>query len=297
MSESMQTSEAVGQESSCGACGHRGTRRSHPARSAVGGEAGVFVECDACGTLRVQSKVDYDALYANRDSGNYAGIRKGLASRVFAALKQAYLGTAVSKYLARARPTDRVLDYGCGSGELANAIRTTGFQSLVAADVQQDRPSVLDPAIPYAALHDLPAHGRYRFILMRHVLEHVQEPAAALRGLFDLLEPGGSLIVEVPCDRSIYRSLMGSRWPGYYFPFHVFVFSESGLRELARQTGLAVERVEHCNPPMLGTFFLSLGLPLSASRGLAMALYPLQWVPSVLTARPEAIRLTLVRPA
>ena len=47
---------------------------------------------------------------------------------------------------------------------------------------------------------------RYSLILMLDVLEHLKDPAAALRQAVSLLQPGGSLLVTVPAFRLLWTS-------------------------------------------------------------------------------------------
>ena len=52
----------------------------------------------------------------------------------------------------------------------------------------------------FAKLTDLPAGLRFDCILIRHVLEHVQDPRAMLQEVQPLLKPSGQLIVALPSE-------------------------------------------------------------------------------------------------
>jgi SAM-dependent methyltransferase len=100
--------------------------------------------------------------------------------------------------LSRRIGHERILDVGCGDGLL--------FPQL-------ERFGTVEGIEPFAPLSDdrkhLPIHCRpfddsfrpsepYSLILMLDVLEHLQQPAGALRHALRLLEPEGSILITVP---------------------------------------------------------------------------------------------------
>jgi SAM-dependent methyltransferase len=98
-----------------------------------------------------------------------------------------------------------ILEIGCATGELAAATRRT-------LDVARYEAIELSPAGREARphldqLYDQPlrrllAEGRMRsrfdLILMSHVLEHLEDPAAELRAMKQVLGSGGAIFLEVP---------------------------------------------------------------------------------------------------
>jgi 2-polyprenyl-6-hydroxyphenyl methylase/3-demethylubiquinone-9 3-methyltransferase len=104
----------------------------------------------------------------------------------------------------------RVLDVGCGAGLAAEAFARHGL-SVVGIDAAADAIAAaaahaaaqgeagqrLDLAYRVAAPEDLVAEGaRFPVITALEVVEHVTEPAAFLRTLAELLEPGGLLVLS-----------------------------------------------------------------------------------------------------
>ena len=67
--------------------------------------------------------------------------------------------------------------------------------------------------------------GSFYTVYASHVLEHIQDPATALRNWYRILRPGGHLIVSVP-HRDLYerRRELPSRWNcehrWFYLPDH-----------------------------------------------------------------------------
>jgi len=82
-------------------------------------------------------------------------------------------------------------------------------------------------------------------ITLWHVLEHVEDPAAALERLRGWLAPGGVLLVGVPNLGSWQARLGGPRWYHLDLPRHRTHFTAEGIAALLARCGYEVEAVEH----------------------------------------------------
>lgn len=97
----------------------------------------------------------------------------------------------------------RLLDVGCGGGLAAEALARRGFDVLgidAAVDViEAARVHAAGPVPAYRVglAEDLLAEGqRFQVITALEVIEHVPDPAAFVRVLVALLEPGGLLFLS-----------------------------------------------------------------------------------------------------
>jgi SAM-dependent methyltransferase len=101
--------------------------------------------------------------------------------------------------VARAAPRPRgvVLDYGGAEGRLLKPFQDGGWECELIDYVEDTLPGIRRLG---ATLADVPAGRRYDAIVCSHVLEHLAEPAVALRSLTEILTDGGVLFVEVPVD-------------------------------------------------------------------------------------------------
>ena len=85
----------------------------------------------------------------------------------------------------------RILEVGCGAGAIGRDLRTRGYRHYAGLDL---RP----PADHVGSIRDWPALGlepaSYDAIIAFEVIEHVP----CFRECFDLLKPGGLLIVTTP---------------------------------------------------------------------------------------------------
>ncbi|MBW3614901.1 MAG: FAD-dependent oxidoreductase, partial [Actinobacteria bacterium] len=89
------------------------------------------------------------------------------------------------------------------------------------------------------------AAGSLDAITLWHVLEHVDDPAAALRRLRGWLAPGGVLLAGVPNLASWQARLGGPRWYHLDLPRHRTHFTPAGIEALLERCGFEVLAVEH----------------------------------------------------
>ena len=102
-------------------------------------------------------------------------------------------------------PADRVLDVGCGDALAFDTLAEFG----AVEGVEPDADAVSPENRATGRVHVLPfeefAPGRrYALITMLDVLEHLDEPAAAVRHAADLLTDDGTLVVTVPAFRCLW---------------------------------------------------------------------------------------------
>lgn len=103
--------------------------------------------------------------------------------------------------LARVPPGSRVLDVGCGSGHVAAALVEAGHvvhavdpdPQMVALATSRSAADVRPGGLP-----DLPYDDRsFDAVVANFVLNHVDDPRAAARGLAPVARPGGAVVATI----------------------------------------------------------------------------------------------------
>ena len=98
----------------------------------------------------------------------------------------------------------RIFELGCGNGAVADVLTRQGYQ-LTGVDVsvqgveqaQRRHPHLsLQLGSAYDRLAD--TYGRFPVVISLEVVEHLYDPRAFARTLFDLVEPSGTAIVSTP---------------------------------------------------------------------------------------------------
>jgi SAM-dependent methyltransferase len=150
-------------------------------------------------------------------------------------------------------PEGPVLDFGCGNAAFTTAMRDVfPTREAFGADLQNASPSALSTSnyLTYSAL--FAGSRRYAFIICRHVLEHSYDPVGLLSSLYDLLAPGGFLVLEVPSIETAVAKLFGKSWAGFYVPYHPIHFSSGSLRAAVEAAGFKAIREGGAEMPHMG---------------------------------------------
>jgi SAM-dependent methyltransferase len=85
----------------------------------------------------------------------------------------------------------RVLEVGCGQGDLARAVARLGYE-IVAIDPQAPRGEIFEPV----SLEEFTGSGPFDAVLANRALHHIPDLSGALDRVARLLRPGGRSIVH-----------------------------------------------------------------------------------------------------
>jgi SAM-dependent methyltransferase len=237
----------------CPACdaslGEAATLRGFDRLHGAGGEFDV-VRCTACGSgvTLPPAAADELARYYPADYGAYD--EPTGAARALSALIRTHQGrrALMREPLSAVRrsPPGRVVDVGCGRGDLAAELVRRGWDAVgvepSAAACGVARRRGVDAR--EGTLADVPLEpARYDAAIFYHSLEHTPDPAGDLRRVEAALRPGGVVLVTVPNFGSWQRRRFGDRWYHLDLPRHRTHFTATGLRRALERAGLRVERV------------------------------------------------------
>jgi SAM-dependent methyltransferase len=107
----------------------------------------------------------------------------------------------------------RILDIGCGYGELLRNMRAQGFRHLTAVD------SFIGDSVKADGLRIVRGESgdldeRFDFVMLHHSLEHMPNPLGALAEVRRLLRRGGAVLVRVPVAGTWAEQHYGVNWIG-----------------------------------------------------------------------------------
>ena len=246
-----------------------------------------FYQCDYC-KIDVQPKFIKN-LYTTIDNSNY-----NFNKNIFYYLKQIILLKFVFILRKFFYKKKNILDYGCGSGELAITLsKYFNDKNIFTADVVNFNQQFLSRIKKHYLLQKGELKNKkFDIILMRHVLEHVFNLNNFLKKIKKNIKSKNSfLVIEVPNRNSLWRRIMKKRWPGYFYPFHYYVFSKTFLINYLNKKGFKIVKEQNLEPPIIGTFLLTYGVNKSICKILSIFFYPLQFILSKIFSSSEAILL------
>jgi SAM-dependent methyltransferase len=202
-----------------------------------------LLRCESCGTA-VTSGEPPDAGHYER--GVYAPRppRAGPVVRLF----QRATVSQPARLLRRAglREGARVLDAGAGRGRLVAELARRGHAARGIEPSERGAASAAAAglAVTREALEEH-SDSELDAVVLWHVLEHLDDPAAALARARSWLAPGGLLLVGVPNPGSLQARVAGAGWLHWDAPRHRTHLSGAGLETLLRRSGFEPLRSSH----------------------------------------------------
>jgi len=199
----------------------------------------LLLRCPECGTARTAGPApDFAGAH---EAGAFApGTPRG--ARAAAPILRAFDRRRLALLRRVAAPPGPLLDVGAGRGRFVAHARAHGW------DARGIEPSRRAPA-PHVEAVTLEAAAvspaALGAVALWHVLEHVEEPGAALERVRYWLRPGGALLVGVPNLSSLQARVGGGRWYHLDLPRHRTHFTARGIVGLLERRGYAVAHTEH----------------------------------------------------
>ena len=200
------------------------------------GQYGDLYRCERCGTVAQPSLPSGDALldlYRHMRDEHYLDEEAGRRATARRLLDE----------IGKRAPSGRLLDVGCGHGLLLDEARRLGYEVEgleLAEDAAAHARDQLHLTVHAKTLAELPGPPRYNAIVLADVIEHLDDPVAAVEHCARLLAPGGVLCVVTPDPASRTARLAGPNWWGY-LPAHTYLLPRATLRGLLERSGLDVE--------------------------------------------------------
>ncbi len=246
----------------CRVCGSTGPFTGYRVREMMFGSGELFdyALCASCGCLQIiDIPQDLDRHYGE----GYYSYGAGGTQRADSAVRRARnrhlagrfspLGWLAAKFrhhaaLASLRPlrlptTARILDVGCGGGELLLNLQSAGFTQLLGADPLVANDLDLGGGLRVLQRELQAVEGEFDLVMFHHALEHVPDPGAALRAAWQRLAPQGRCIVRIPTVSSWAWRHYATDWCALDAPRHLILHSRKSIEQLARASGLLVESI------------------------------------------------------
>jgi SAM-dependent methyltransferase len=165
--------------------------------------------------------------------------------------------------LRRGRQPGRLLDVGCGRGDLAASWIDSGWE-VIGIEPSADAAAVAtargaDARVGTLATVELEPLS-VDAALFRHSLEHVADPQLDLERVYRALRPGGRLAVIAPNWGSWQRRAFGEHWFPLELPRHRTHFTAEGLRAALCTAGFTGVVVRPATPLITTTWSLQFRL-------------------------------------
>ncbi len=158
-----------------------------------------------------------------------------------------FLRVRLFPYYPAILKSKNVLDIGCGKGLFLDVMKkynkkTFGLEPSDQAKViaSKNGHKMIDRAFFYSNQKEL----KFDLITMFQVAEHLSVQEIVEEDIFskiyDLLEPGGQLVIETPTYQCDYAKKNKSNWRGLELPRHLVIFSPKSISKMLTDKGFMV---------------------------------------------------------
>jgi len=247
----------------CKICGNNDDNRPYKPREMMLGlrDEHSYFECAKCGCLQIESVPENlptyypENYYSYKKTGTsnllkkqlirfrdqYAVAGKSLIGHlIYFSSPEPKLNTLKSLNLEK---TSRIMDVGCGAGNLLYSLKEIGFENLLGIDPFNDDDIKYENGltIEKKSLHEV--NGEWDLIMFHHSFEHVYDQHEVLQKVHKLLASNGSCLIRIPTVSSYAWMHYGLDWVQLDAPRHLFLHSVDSMRLLAEKNGFKLEHV------------------------------------------------------
>lgn len=134
----------------------------------------------------------------------------------------------------------KILDVGCGRGELLSTLWRAGFRNLAGVDPYLRDDFVITPGLVVQRKSVSDLNTQFDLVMLHHVFEHVTEPHKALADCRQRIHNEGRILLRIPTVDSEAWDKYGENWVNLDAPRHLFLHSRRSIEFLAAQAGLTV---------------------------------------------------------
>ena len=211
-----------------------------------------YGECSNCGCIQiveVPQNIDkyYPPYYVSFTQKIPALKRLPFIKRLVknARIKRKYRRQLNDPLLAYLKPTNilpgaKILDIGCGKGDLMCKLFNLGFENITGIDkfISQPIDYGFGVEVLKKDLSELKSNT-YDLLVMHHVLEHVDEQVKELKECYRLLKKGGMLLVSIPVLGAAW-DIYKENWVQIDAPRHFVLHTLKSINMLAEKTGFEI---------------------------------------------------------
>jgi len=211
-----------------------------------GKEVFHLMECVQCHLVRTEPILSQDQVqkyYSLPYYGTGKEKFKGLAETITYWLNYRRAYSVLSHLKSRKRflagIPSRILDIGCGRGNLLRILKDKGCECYGV-----ERTEFPDIG-PYKDIHFLKGNlneqlfeeSYFDEVILWHVLEHIENPIAMIQEAARIIRPGGIVALAVPNFGSFQAKLFQSAWFHLDLPRHTYHFDPNTLSQCLNRSG------------------------------------------------------------
>jgi len=201
--------------------------------------------CKDCGLLFTNPRPENESLgkyYESQEYLSHDTKSSGAIGKLYRFLRNINIKRKY-KIVSELSPTGKILDIGCGTGELLSYFQKQKWTTI---GIEPNKAARNIARTQYHLKVEEEEHlqklqtADFDIISMWHVLEHVPDINERIKEAKRLLKKDGSLIIALPNTTSWDADFYGEYWAGLDVPRHLYHFSPEAFANLAKQHGFEI---------------------------------------------------------
>ncbi len=252
----------------CRVCGNSENNKEFKIKEMMFGfrDKFAYFECSKCGCLQIaeiprnigkyypSNYYSFNDLPLKKENDNiikkllkrkrdeYALFRKGLIGKLVY-FKYPHLFFYIIG-MAKIRLQSKILDVGCGNGNLLYSLRKIGLKNLLGIDpyidndIENDNIKILKKNI-----YELNEFDKYDLIMFNHSFEHISDQFQTLIKVHKLLSECGVCLIRMPIKTDYVWNLYGTNWVQIDAPRHFFLHTLKSFELLVKKSGFSIQDI------------------------------------------------------
>lgn len=222
----------------------------------------TYFECSKCGCLQIEEIPKNIERYYPPD---YYSFKKGKSDNFikqylrirrdkYALFKKDQIGKMIyRKYhnqlfdiLSKAEINydSKILDVGCGAGDLLHSFREIGFQNLTGIDPYISKDIIEDNVkIFKKTVHELSNNQKFDMIIFNHSFEHIPDQLETIFKVSKILSIDGVCLIRMPMKTDYIWNRFGINWVQIDAPRHFIIHTLKSFKILLNNTDLVIQNV------------------------------------------------------
>ena len=181
--------------------------------------------CTYCGLVQILNPIDPSEFYTNY--ANASSLKR-----------EPHLEKLIGSLESKLPRDAKIIDVGCNDGKFLSRLRESGFEDLYGLEPTKNMSTLAVSAgfrvyNSYLSMKKsdeiIASTGKFDCVVLRQVLEHIENLSDFGSALRNLLKPNGLLVIEVPDSEAWYKSRDYSLWEE-----HISYFDERSLQFFLR---------------------------------------------------------------